>query len=196
MIALNVKYKVDKSVDYDKFVFHAMRRMYTNAKLFGKVLEFKIRKEMRSGKYEANSEPWAAAKKSNRSLYHTGYTAKKVTNSVTIGKNNNFVVIKAGWFVNRKHLHSARRRGRGGLKTIVNWITTHQSWQPMAAERRAFWAHVPNEWKAQNPPTQHVGNWYSPARDFMSAVGNDPRMHALFVRMVTKSTKEVLEGKR
>lgn len=193
MIVLDMKYKVDNDIDYEKFVPYVMKRMFINMKFVGKVVEYKIRKEMRSGKYEKNTEPWAAAKNSNRSLYHTGHLSTKIDNLIIMGKGDNFVVLKVGWLTNPKH--PARPQGSGGLKTIVNWITTEHTWQPTAPQRRAFWAQVPSEWKAQNPPKQQ-GDWYSPARDFMSTVANDPHNHVMFLKAVIKSTTEVLEGKR
>lgn len=192
MIAMSVKYKIDNEIDYDKVVPNLARRMFINMKIVGVFTERKIRKRMLSGKYEKNTPPWAAAKGSNRSLYHTGHLSTKISSRVYPLTRNNFVRVGIGWYSNSKH--PGRERGSGGLQTIVNWITNQQSWQPTDAQRRAFWAQVPTEWKLQNPPI-HKPVWESPARDFMTDVATDPQIHALFLKMIVQSTEEAFKGK-
>jgi len=193
MIAMKVKYTIDKELDYGKIVPNLTRRMFVNMKIVGEFTERKIRKLMMSGKYEKNTSPRAAAKDSDRSLYHTGHLSTKIKNRVFPGSGNYFVRVSVGWFTNSNH--PGRERGSGGLQTIVNWLTEKQTWQPTDAQRRAFWAQVPAEWKLNNPPI-HKPTWESPARDFMTEVATDPQVHALFLKMIVKSTEEIFKGKR
>lgn len=193
MIAMKVKYRIEKELDYEKIVPNLTRRMFVNMKIVGEFTEREIRKRMMSGKYEKNTPPWAAAKDSNRSLYHTGHLSTQIKNRVIHGSGNSFVRVSIGWHSNPNH--PGRPKGSGGLQTIVNWITKQQAWQPTAAQRRAFWEQVPREWKMQNLPI-NKSLWESPARDFMSDVATDPKVHALFLKMIIKSTEEVFKGKR
>jgi len=193
MIGMRVNYRVSKELDYEKLIPNTTRRLFINMKLFSEFTEREIRKRMMSGKYAENTEPWAAAKDSNRSLYHTGHLSTKIKNRVYLGTGNFMVRVGVGWFSNPNH--PGRERGSGGLQTIVNWLTGKQTWRPTDAQRRAFWAQVPAEWKAQNIPTGN-GVWTSPARDFMSDVSTDPKVHALFAKMIIRSTEEALQGRR
>ena len=192
MIAIVFDYRMQNQVDFLKLNKSLRRNLLIAMKVFGNKAERKLRKIIRSGKYEANSPPWAAAKGSNKPLYDTGHLSTTIRNKVLPGVGDVFVSVKVGWLDNKPH--PERPGSKGGMQDIVGFLTTERKWEPSKSSSDAFWAKVPAEWKRANPPL-FKPQWESPARDFIKDAVYDVDIQSSFILYINKATNRAIKGK-
>lgn len=178
--------------NYNKIISSLRRNLLIKMKVFGNAAERDMRKRLKSGKYAENSPPWAKAKGGGKVLYNTGHLSTKIKNRVIPGVGPVFVSVEVGFLDNTKH---PNRQSKGSIQDIAKFLTGNQSWEPKRSSVKAFWAKVPKEWKAANPPL-FKDTWTSPERDF---VKGSPYDHAATIALLHKhldhAIRRAMEGK-
>lgn len=176
--------------DFNRIVPAIRRNLMVSLKVFGKAGESMMRKKMLSGGYPENSPPWAAAKGGKAVLFNTNHLSTKIKNRLLPGAGPIFASVEIGFLENTTH---PNRQTKGGLQDIAKFLTGRQAWEPKRSSVKAFWAQVPKEWKASNPPL-FKETWTSPARDFIKDLAYDPAFLALLHKHVDQAISRALKG--
>lgn len=191
MIAMTFDYRQQNAVDFKRLDRSLRRNLLISMKVFGNHAVRRLRKIMRSGKYEENSPPWKAAKGGGKVLFHTNHISTTLESDVLPGVGNILVTVKVGWL--KQTPHPARKTSKN-IQDIVEFLQEEHTWEPSWSSAKAFWAKVPSEWKKANPP-MFKGVFESPARSFMTDARNDVELQTSFLHYVKQASERAMKGK-
>lgn len=186
MFRIQFRYRRKGIQNYNSIVKEFQNCLRNNGQSFKEKAVAAVKKELDNGdSYDANSPIWKQGKGGKSVLYNTGFMKNQPKAKLRTGRGNNFVQIDVGFLDKRNYPGTSTN-----IQDVVNVVTQGASWEPSAAQRKAFWAKV----KKQLPPgfkAEYKSRWTIPARDFLGeALGED--MLLLFNEYVAECREKTI----